>query len=143
VIGNYFCYFYLQVHMALTLNEMVSDYGKTVHVPRPPLWSLRPYSGFSRPEPLLFLPSRPSIVLTRLSGPPVHTILLYFSKICYNVRTGIATGYRLGSRRVGVRVPVGVRFFSSSVHTDQFCGPPCLLSSGYRGFFPEVKAAGV
>jgi hypothetical protein len=32
--------------------------------------SPRPYSRFSRPEPLLFLPSSSSIVLTRLSGPP-------------------------------------------------------------------------
>jgi hypothetical protein len=31
--------------------------------------SLRPYSRLSRPEPLLFLPSSPSVVLTRLSGP--------------------------------------------------------------------------
>jgi hypothetical protein len=29
---------------------------------------LRPYSRFSRPEPLLFLPSSSSVVLTRLSG---------------------------------------------------------------------------
>jgi hypothetical protein len=31
--------------------------------------SLRPYSQFSRPESLLFLPSSSSVVLTRLSGP--------------------------------------------------------------------------
>jgi hypothetical protein len=31
--------------------------------------SLRQYSRLSRPEPLLFLSSSPSIVLTRLSGP--------------------------------------------------------------------------
>jgi hypothetical protein len=31
--------------------------------------SIRPYSRLSRPEPLLFLPSSSSIVLTRLSGP--------------------------------------------------------------------------
>jgi hypothetical protein len=31
--------------------------------------SLRPYSLISRPEPLLFLPSSSSVVLTRLSGP--------------------------------------------------------------------------
>jgi hypothetical protein len=31
--------------------------------------SPRPYSRFSRPEPLLFLPSSSSIVLARLSGP--------------------------------------------------------------------------
>jgi hypothetical protein len=40
-------------------------------VPRGQLFgSLRPYSRISRPEPLLFLPSSFSIVLTRLSGPP-------------------------------------------------------------------------
>jgi hypothetical protein len=31
--------------------------------------SLRPYSRLSRREPLLVLPSSPSVVLTRLSGP--------------------------------------------------------------------------
>jgi hypothetical protein len=31
--------------------------------------SLRLYSRLSRPDPLLFLPSSSSIVLTRLSGP--------------------------------------------------------------------------
>jgi hypothetical protein len=31
--------------------------------------TLRPYSRFSRPEPLLFLSSSSSVVLTRLSGP--------------------------------------------------------------------------
>jgi hypothetical protein len=32
--------------------------------------SLRPYSRVSRPEPLLFLSSSPSVVLSRLSGLP-------------------------------------------------------------------------
>jgi hypothetical protein len=31
--------------------------------------SLQPYSRFSRPEPLLFLPSSSPIILTKLSGP--------------------------------------------------------------------------
>jgi hypothetical protein len=31
--------------------------------------SLRPYSRSSRPEPLIFLPSSSSVVLTRLNGP--------------------------------------------------------------------------
>jgi hypothetical protein len=31
--------------------------------------SLRPYSRFSRPDPLLLLPSSSSVALTRLSGP--------------------------------------------------------------------------
>jgi hypothetical protein len=35
--------------------------------------SLRPYSRLSRPEPLLFLPSSSSFVLTRLSGPRSST----------------------------------------------------------------------
>jgi hypothetical protein len=46
---------------------------------------------------------------------------------------GIATGYGLGDRRVGVRVLVGARFFSSPRRPDRFWGPPSLLSSGYRG----------
>jgi hypothetical protein len=39
---------------------------------------LRTYSRFSRPEPLLFLPSSSSTVLTRLSGPRSRTH--YFSE---------------------------------------------------------------
>jgi hypothetical protein len=38
--------------------------------------SLRPYSRFSRPEPLLFLSSSSSVVLTRLSGPVPDPLLL-------------------------------------------------------------------
>jgi hypothetical protein len=40
--------------------------------------SLRPYSLFSRPEPLLFLPSSPSVLLTRLSGPQFQTHYFFF-----------------------------------------------------------------
>jgi hypothetical protein len=35
-----------------------------------------PYSRFSRPEPLLFLPSNSSVLLTRLSGPCSRPLLL-------------------------------------------------------------------
>jgi hypothetical protein len=52
---------------------------------------------------------------------------------------GIATGYGLDGRAVGVRVPVGGRFFSSSRHPDQFWGlysaypwVPGALSSGVK-----------
>jgi hypothetical protein len=38
-----------------------------------PLWS---YSRISRPEPLLFLSSSSSVVLTRLSGPVPDPLLL-------------------------------------------------------------------
>jgi hypothetical protein len=40
--------------------------------------SPRPYSRIPTPEPLLFLPSSSSIVLARLSGPPLQTH--YFSE---------------------------------------------------------------
>jgi hypothetical protein len=46
--------------------------------------SLRPYSRLSRPEPLLFLPSSYSIVLTRLSGPRFRPWLISVTLDCYN-----------------------------------------------------------
>jgi hypothetical protein len=59
-----------------------------------------------------------------------------------NSAVGIATGYRLDDQEVGVRVPVGSRIFTSSCRPGRLCVPPSLLSSGYRGSFPGVKAAG-
>jgi hypothetical protein len=50
---------------------------------------------------------------------------------------GIATGYGLDDRGVGVRSPVGVRIFSSPRRPDRFWGPPSLLSNGYRVLFPR------
>jgi hypothetical protein len=46
---------------------------------------------------------------------------------------GIATGYGLDDREVGVRVLVGSRIFSSPRRPDRRWGPPNLLSNGYRG----------
>jgi hypothetical protein len=43
---------------------------------------------------------------------------------------GIATGYGLDGRSVGVRVPVGARYFSSARRPDRLWGPPSLLSIG-------------
>jgi hypothetical protein len=42
----------------------------------------------------------------------------------------IATGYGLDGRRVGIRVPVGVRFIHSPLRLDRFWGPPSLISYG-------------
>jgi hypothetical protein len=52
---------------------------------------------------------------------------------------GIATGYGLDDRGVGVRVAVGSRIFTSSYRTDRLWGPPNLPYNGYRGSFLGVK----
>jgi hypothetical protein len=55
---------------------------------------------------------------------------------------GIATGYGLNDRGVGVRVPVVSRIFSSPRRPDRIWGPPNLVSNGYRGMSPGVKRPG-
>jgi hypothetical protein len=51
---------------------------------------------------------------------------------------GIATGYGLDDRGVGVRVPVGSKIFSSPRRPDRLWGPPTILSNGHRGPFPRA-----
>jgi hypothetical protein len=71
-------------------------------------------------------------------------IFLFLACCCVMSRdssVGIATGYGLDGRRVGVRVPVGPRIFSSPHRPDRLWGPPSLLPNGYRRFFPLRKAA--
>jgi hypothetical protein len=53
---------------------------------------------------------------------------------------GIATGYGLDNRGVGVLGPVVSRMFTS-YRPDRLWGPPNLLSNGYWGLFPRGKAA--
>jgi hypothetical protein len=49
---------------------------------------------------------------------------------------GIATGYGLDDRGVGVWVLVWARIFISPCCPNRLWGLPSLLSNGYRGPFP-------
>jgi hypothetical protein len=55
---------------------------------------------------------------------------------------GIATGYGLEDREVGVRFPVRSRIFTSPCRPDRLWGSPNLPNIGYRGLFPVGKAVG-
>jgi hypothetical protein len=55
---------------------------------------------------------------------------------------GIATGYGLDDRGIGVRVPVGSRIFFSPRRPDQLWGPSSLLSKGTESSFRKGKVAG-
>jgi hypothetical protein len=56
---------------------------------------------------------------------------------------GIATGYGLDDRAVGVRVPVGSRIFSSPHRPHRLWSPPNLISNGYRVLFPRGQSGRV
>jgi hypothetical protein len=51
------------------------------------------------------------------------------------------TDYGLDDRQARVQVPVWSRTAISPCRPDQLCGPPNLLSNGYRVLFPQGKAA--
>jgi hypothetical protein len=56
---------------------------------------------------------------------------------------GLASGYGLDDRGVGVRVPTRSRIFTSLYRPDRLWGSTSLLSNKYRGaLFPGVKRPG-
>jgi hypothetical protein len=89
--------------------------------------------------------------------PPHHTNnkicthLYYYSPPLYQMRyqgsrdssVGIATSYGLYDRGVGVRVPVGSRFFLFSMSSRPALGPTqATYPMDTGGFFPGVKRPG-
>jgi hypothetical protein len=68
-----------------------------------------------------YLPSNRRTVIESCVGKVVHKEIVAFLNV-----VGIATGFGLDDRRVGVRVLVGFRIF-------RLWGPPSLLSNRYRG----------
>jgi hypothetical protein len=55
---------------------------------------------------------------------------------------GVATGYGLDDRGVGVRVPVGSRIFSSPRRPDRLWGHPASYQMGIRDSSPGIKRPG-
>jgi hypothetical protein len=64
---------------------------------------------------------------------------ILITKIRRDRAFGIATGYWLDARVVGVRVPVGARFFFGPYIPDQFWDPPSFISNGYMGILPRGR----
>jgi hypothetical protein len=64
-----------------------------------------------------------------------YYIILFYNRSRDSV-VGIATGYELDDRGIGVLDPIGSKIFSSPRCPDRLWGSPNLLSNGYWGLFP-------
>jgi hypothetical protein len=80
-------------------------------------------------------------VLRQIS--PTHFVTTFILNMHFKSRgsaVGIATGYGLDDRGIGVRILVRSRIISSPYRPDRLWGPPNLVSNGYQGLFtPEIK----
>jgi hypothetical protein len=63
-----------------------------------------------------------------------------FSSKSRDSAVGIATGYGLDDRGIGVRVPVGATIFTSPYRLDWLWGPPSLLSNSLEVRRPRCEA---
>jgi hypothetical protein len=94
------------------------------------------------------IPSAFSHTPWRINGPNcgVRAKLHLMQKLRLHIRSrdsavGIATGYGVDDRGIGVRSPVGSRIFSSPRRSDRLLGTPNLLCNVYRWLFPRGKTA--
>jgi hypothetical protein len=82
------------------------------------------------------VPPKRRMIFNRLHIVISRKIIFFnFTVLSRDSSVGIATGYVLDDRGVGVRVPVGSRIFSSPRHPDWLWGPPILPCIGYQGLF--------
>jgi hypothetical protein len=100
--------------------------------------SLRPYCRFSGPEPLLFLSSSSSVVLTRLSAPLPDPLLLRKSGSAGNrIRTSGSVA-RNSELAHGILIQVYMRLFHGCVgvinYTNYSVGPVSCFLKKEHGF---------
>jgi hypothetical protein len=68
---------------------------------------------------------------------------VFRKRVSRDSAAGITTGYWLDDRGIGVRVPVGLKIFTSSCRPNRLWSPPkTSYPMGTGGSFPGRKAAG-
>jgi hypothetical protein len=87
--------------------------------------------------PLLVISDIPQTI--KMDTIIIETIVFSY---CRDSVVGIATGYRLTDRRVGVQISVGSEFSLLHVVQSGSCAHPASYAMGSGGSFPGDEAAG-